>query len=265
MSVTARPAQGASTVLTVSRGLQVLRAFRSERTPLTNAVLVQRTGLSKATVSRLTSTLLSVGFLHRTPGSRAFELSSGALGIGHAFVASSAALRAADPLLRELADELGVSVALATGEGADMVYVAYRAGRGVATLRLGVGSVLPMATTAIGHAYVWGHPPAERRRLVAGLVQTAGARAQSVQRCIDRSFDQLQSTGSCGVLSEFQRDAYGVALPVRVGRCASVMGLSCGKAQMKPDLDASSKRLTPGLKQTARRLETLLADFEDLL
>jgi len=41
-----------SVTMTVERGLDVLRAFRAERAPLSNAELVRRTGLSKATVSR---------------------------------------------------------------------------------------------------------------------------------------------------------------------------------------------------------------------
>ena len=54
-----------SVTLTVERGLEVLRAFHAERTPLSNAELVRRTGLSKATVSRLTTTLIRIGFLRR--------------------------------------------------------------------------------------------------------------------------------------------------------------------------------------------------------
>ena len=35
--------------------------FRAARAPLSNAELVRRTGLPKATVSRLTTTLISIG------------------------------------------------------------------------------------------------------------------------------------------------------------------------------------------------------------
>ena len=78
-----------ASVLTVTRGLQVLRAFRSDRTPVSNAELVRRTGLSKSTVSRLTSTLLQLGFLRRVPGGREFALATGALAMGHAFVTNT--------------------------------------------------------------------------------------------------------------------------------------------------------------------------------
>lgn len=255
-------AASGTTLLTVERGLQVLRAFRSDRAPLTNAELVRRTGLSKATVSRLTSTLLQLGFLRHVAGGREFELAAAPLGIGHAYLASSALLRIANPFLQALADRLNVSVALAVGEGQEMLYLGYRASERVATLRLGVGSVLPMGTTAIGHAYLWGLPPPERRDLLAELKRTAGERATALEQGIRASFAELETTGTCGVLGGYQRDAYGVALPVVVGRQRTVMGLSCGRADVRPDLAAERKRIAPVLKKAALEFEALLADFD---
>lgn len=252
----------ASTVLTVQRGMQVLRAFRSDRAPLGNSELVRRTGLPKATVSRLTSTLLQLGYLRHAPGRREFELAAPPLGIGHAFISTSELLNAAQPSMQALADRLGVSVALAIGDGLDMLYVAYRASHRVATLRLGVGSVLPMGTTSIGHAYLWGLPLGEQRRLIAELKHGAGPRAAAVASGIRDSFAELDRNGTCGVLGGFQRDAYGVALPLFVGRDRVVMSLSCGKADVQPDLAAERKRIAPALKQAALHLEELLADFE---
>lgn len=251
----------APSVLTVSRGMQVLRAFRSERAPVSNAELVRRTGLSKATVSRLTGTLLQLGFLRNPPGSREFELATGALAIGHVFIASSGLLEAAEPSMQELADKLGVSVALAVRNEHDMLYVGYRASQKVATLRLGIGSVLPMGTTSIGHAYLWAQARAERARLLAGLKRAAGGVWSSMEAVIQNSFDELEKTGICGVLGGYQRDAFGVALPIRVGREGVVMGLSCGKAEIQPDLAAEKKRIAPELKKAAAQLQDRLADF----
>ncbi|MGE4244165.1 IclR family transcriptional regulator [Ramlibacter sp.] len=263
MSASAQAKNGA-TILTVSRGLHVLRAFRSSRSPLTNSELVRSTGLPKATVSRLTSTLLHLGFLRHVRGSREFELAAAPLGIGHAFIASSELLQVADPFLQELAERLGVSVALAVGDGLDMLYVAYRASHKVATLRLGVGSVLPMGTTSIGHAYLWGLPPEQRARQIEDLKKAAGSREAVMLRGMEESFSELFAGGACGVLGGYQRDAYGVAVPLRVGRDRTVMGLSCGKADVQPDLAAERKRIAPVLKNAATRLEELLAGFDGL-
>jgi DNA-binding IclR family transcriptional regulator len=242
--------------------MQVLRAFRSDRASLSNAELVRRTGLSKATVSRLTTTLLQLGALQRVPGGREFELGVAPIGIGHAFLAANDLLALANPFLQELADSLDVSVALAIRDDLEMLYLGYRAGHKVATLRLGVGSVLPMATTSIGHAYLWAQPPAERERLVKAVLQRYGANAARVERSIRDSFHELEHTGTCAVLAGYQRDAYAVALPVLVGRPRTVMGLSCGKANVQPDMAAERKRIGPVLRTAAVQFEKLMADFD---
>jgi DNA-binding IclR family transcriptional regulator len=261
VSASAQPRDGPS-ILTVSRGMQVLRAFRSARRPMTNSEIVRATSLPKATVSRLTSTLLHLGYLRHVRGTREFELGAAPLGVGHAFIASSELLRVAEPFMQDLADRLGVSVALAIADGLDMLYVGYRASRKVATLRLGVGSVLPMGTTSIGHAYLWGLDEEQRQRQIAALTQAEGAHQAVMLRGMEESFAELASTGACGVLGGYQRDAYGVAVPVRVGRERTVMGLSCGKADAQPDLTAERKRIAPVLKSAAARFEDLLAGLE---
>jgi IclR family transcriptional regulator, positive regulator for flagellar biogenesis len=262
MSPRATVREDASVLLTVERGMQVLRAFRSDRVPVTNAELVRRTGLPKATVSRLTSTLLGAGFLRHVDGGREFELATGPLGIGHAYLASSQLLRAANPLLQELAERLDLSVALAMRDHLEMVYIAYRASHVVATLRLGVGSVLPLGTTAIGRAYLWGLPASEQQHLLAELERRAGERACELEQGIRASFSELDATGVCTVLGGYQRDAYGVALPITVGRQRLLMGLSCGKAGVHPDLDAERRRIAPVLKRAAADFEARLAEFD---
>ncbi|WP_322045138.1 IclR family transcriptional regulator [Paraburkholderia sp. J67] len=245
--------------MTVERGLEVLRAFRSSRAPLSNAELVRRTGLSKATVSRLTSTLIQSGFLRLVPGRREFELSIGALGIGHAYLATNELLQSAQPLMQELADRLDVSVALGIQDGIDMLYVDYRVSRKVATLRLGIGSVLPMSTTSIGRAYLWGLPEDAREPLIEEHKRRAGAQGEALEHAIRASFSELESTGTCAVLGGFQRSTFGVALPVRLGRDRTLMSLSCGKADVDFNLEAERDRIAPVLRDTAGRLEAHLA------
>lgn len=256
---------GHATLMTVERGLQVLRAFRSNRAPLTNAELVKRTGLPKATVSRLTSTLLQVGFLRRVPGKREFELAAGALSIGHAYLATNELLQTAQPLMQELADKLDVSVALGIQDGIDILYVGYRVSRKVATLRLGVGSVLPMAATSIGRAYLWGLPQELRRPLIAKHKHLAGAGGEALERALRASFAELETLGTCAVLGGYQRGTYGVALPVRLGRRGTLMSLSCGKADVELDLQSERERIAPALKDTAKRLQALLARSDEQL
>jgi DNA-binding IclR family transcriptional regulator len=254
----------AKTMLTVSRGLQVLRTFRGERAALSNAQIVARSGLPKSTVSRLTSTLMRSGFLRHVAGGRQFELASGSLGIGHAFVESSPIVQLAQPFMQQLADELNVSVALAIGNQQDMLYVAYCSGKHIATLRLGVGSLLPMANTSIGRAYLWGLHADQQEALLVALRAEAGSEASYIQSEIEKSFAELAATGTCFVLGGYQRDAFGIALPITVGIERTVMGFSCGAVDIGSSLASARKRIEPALRDAAPRLERLLANIEGI-
>lgn len=260
--MTARSDATAGAVLTVQRGMQVLRAFRSERTPLSNTELVRRTGLPKATVSRLTTTLLHLGFLRRVPGGREFELGAAPVGIGHAYLAGSELLHRVGPLMQELADQLHVAVALGIRDHLDMLYVGYRASYRMGTLRQGVGSVVPLGSTAIGRAYLYGLPPDERASLLEQLREHEDEPAGGPARGIQHSFTELRKTGVCSVMAGYKRDSYGIATPLVVGRKRIVMSLSCSRAQLQSDLATESKLIAPALCQAADRLQDLLADFD---
>ena len=144
-----------------------------------------------------------------------------------------------------------------------MLYVGYKAGPQVGTLRMNVGSVLPMATTSIGHAYLWGLPTAEQKRLIVALTGQIDINATAIGDAIRHSFAQLQVSGTCAVLGGHRPGTFGIALPVIVGRRRVVMGLSCGKADVRPDLANTRKRIGPVLQTAARNLEHALADIDE--
>lgn len=248
--------------MTLERGLQVLRAFRGKRAPLTNGELAMRTGLSRATVSRLTTTLIRAGFIRRVAGGPEFELAPGGLGIGHAYLQTNPVTRLAHPFMQQLADRLNVSVALAVPDHLDMLYIAYRTSARIATLRLGVGSLLPIGRTAIGRAWLWALPDAERRRYMASILEAAGPQAGEVNRRIEAAFDDLRDTGVCVAVGEYQHNAYGIALPLRVGRVGVLMAMSCGGVELTADTGKLRHRIAPELKDAAAELTVLLRDVE---
>jgi DNA-binding IclR family transcriptional regulator len=246
--------------MTLDRGLQVLRAFHAERQPLTNGELVARTGLSRSVVSRLTSTLIQLGFIRRVAGGPRFELAAAIFGIGNTYLATNPVTRLAEPLMQQLADQLNVAVALAVPHHLDMLYVAHRYSARTSTLQLGAGSLLPMGTTAIGMAWLWGLEDDARDAHIARLLDASGDRAQALQAGFDAAFAQLETSGVCTSISKYQKNAYGIALPIRVGCFDTLMSLSCGAVEPKPDSHAITQRIAPALKQAAVELTTALRD-----
>jgi DNA-binding IclR family transcriptional regulator len=182
-------------------------------------------------------------------GGRKFQLGTQALSLGHAYVAASPVMAAARPLMQALADRLNVSVALAVGDQLDMLYVAYCKSARTTTLHFGVGTVLPMASTSIGRAYVWALPVAERRQRLAALAAQAGT-------------DGLEATGYCLSFGEYQRDAYGVAVPLRVGTQQTLMGLACGAAALGLDPARLREKIAPEVLQAAVGLGRALVDVD---
>ncbi|WP_332451066.1 IclR family transcriptional regulator [Burkholderia ubonensis] len=246
--------------LTLDRGLQVLRSFHADRAPLTNGELASRTGLPRSAVSGLTSALVDLGFLRRVAGDARFELGPNVFGIGQAYLAANPVTPLAQPFMQELADRLDASVALAVSDHLDMLYVAHRSGARIATPRMGVGSLVPMGATAIGRAWLCGLPDPLRRRQIAQLTKAAGPQANAIATGIEAAFADLRATGVCLSLGENQRDAWSMALPVRVGVSKTLMALSCGAVEPEPDVDAIRRRIAPALKQAAIELTTLLRD-----
>ncbi|WP_332451609.1 IclR family transcriptional regulator [Burkholderia ubonensis] len=246
--------------LTLDRGLQVLRAFHADRASLTNGELASRTGLPRSAASGLTSALVDLDFLRRVAGDARFELGPKVFGIGQAYLAANPVTPLAQPFMQELADRLDASVGLAVSDHLDMLYVAHRSGARIATPRMGVGSLVPMGTTAIGRAWLCGMPDPLRRRQVAQLTEAAGPQANAIAAGIEAAFADLRATGVCLSLGENQRDAWSMALPVRVGVSKTLMALSCGAVEPQPDADAIRRRIAPALKQAAIELATLLRD-----
>ena len=74
-------------VTALARGLDVLRAFRPGEAMLGNQEIAERTGLSKPTISRLTHTLLELGYLTYSARSGRYQLGPGVLALGYATIA----------------------------------------------------------------------------------------------------------------------------------------------------------------------------------
>ena len=230
--------------------------------PLSHAEIVRRTALPKATVSRLTTTLVQAGFLRRATCGREFELGSKQMTIGQAFIEGSSLLRRATPWMQQLAERLDASVVLAIGDQFEMLYIGYHVSHRIRGLGLGVGSLVPMGSTAIGRAWLWGLPCMQQKELIAQLVRNADGQGPTIQQGIHDSFAELESTGACSMLDGTRPDAYGIALPLHLGFQRVLIALSCGAVGTQPDLEAARSRITPELRRAAAQFEASVTDLD---
>ncbi|MBY0409414.1 MAG: helix-turn-helix domain-containing protein, partial [Burkholderiaceae bacterium] len=107
------PAQGPNFVHSLSKGLEILSAF-SEGEMLGNQQLVELTGLPKATVSRLTTTLVTLGYLRIDPATRKLLMGSRVLGMGASVQRKIGLQRIARPFMEKLSELTGLTVSMGT-------------------------------------------------------------------------------------------------------------------------------------------------------
>lgn len=259
------PRSDAPATQTLERALHLLKVFQGSAKPLTHAELVRRTGYSKASVSRLSATLVTLGYLQRAPDGVRVQIGVRGLRLGQNYLAASPLPALAQPLMQAFADRYNMSVGLAMADQLDMIYVQYCNSSKIATLRLSVGRAVPMALSSIGRAYVWAQAPALRQKLLFGIWKKSGASGAEVVAKIERAFDQLESHGYCLAAGEYQRDTFALAVPLTLGDPAVALALSCSAVGPIPDNAVIHEELAPALKKTGRLIALELGGVDSSL
>lgn len=150
-----KPRRGTVSNRSLERGLELLRAFGPGAALLGNGDLVERTGLAKATVSRLTRTLAEAGYLEHDVGRKAYRLGVPVLSLAQAMRSGSTVLQAAGPLIREVAQKRHINVGLAAADREEMVYLeSVRYNQRVSLRNIVSGQRVPMELTSLGRAHL---------------------------------------------------------------------------------------------------------------
>ncbi len=222
-------------VTALARGLEVLRCFPGGDSFLANHEIAERCGLPKSTVTRLTYTLTRLGYLHLVPESGKYRLGTATAALGSTMLADLDVRQVARPLMQRLATETDAVVALATRDRLSMLYLECARGGSIVTLSLGVGSRIPLATTAAGRAHLAGLPPAGRAELMERVRALDEAAWPALKRGIDLAVEECQATGCASSLGDWMQEVHAVAMPFSPGHGLPMMALSvAGAAQYFP-------------------------------
>ena len=207
-------------VTALHRGLDILRAFTpADRAGLGNRDLADRTGLPNSTVSRLTYTLLKLGYLIYDEGTGRYRMGVPVLSLGYACLGGLKVRETAQPLMQQLADDCGDGVLVALG-GRDehsMTYIACaRAAEGMISLQLNVGSRISLMRSAMGRAYIAGTSTAERAQIMAMIEAHAAPEDwPRIRAGILDAAEQIRTRGFYTNIGGWQADVNAVSVPYR--------------------------------------------------
>jgi DNA-binding IclR family transcriptional regulator len=246
-----------SFVIALSRGLDVLRAFQPNDGLLGNQEIAARTNLPKPTVSRLTYTLTKLGYLTPVPRFEKYQLAPSAMALGYAALANLGVRHLSEPFREQLMRETGGAVAIGGRDRHSMIYFG-QSRAGVVNVQLDVGSRIPIATTAMGRAYLWALPDDERTALLRELREHYGSRWARMRDGIERAGETVAKYGFAISAGEWQDDVHAVGVALKLNDGTGPYAFNCGAPAFRFAEDRLRNDIGPRLVAMVRNIEAAL-------
>jgi len=246
-----------SFVVALSRGLDVLRAFHPNDGLLGNQELAARTNLPKPTISRLTYTLTKLGYLTPVPRFEKYQLTPSAMALGYAALANLGVRHLSEPYREELMRETGGAVAVGGRDRHSMIYFG-QCRTGLLGVQLDVGSRVPIATTAMGRAYIWALPPEDRAALLRELRDHYGSRWARMRDGIERAGETVARHGFTISAGEWQDDVAAVGVALKLSDGTGPYAFNCGAPAFRFTEDRLRNDIGPRLVAMVRNIEAAL-------
>lgn len=217
-------------VTALARGLDILRCFKENETALTNSDIAERTGLPKATISRLTHTLCELDYLVADLRTGTYRLSAGVLHLGFSVLSAMSIGERAEPEMRKLRNGPNSHITVALGEQyqLDVVYLATANSVEDVSLAIRVGSRLPLFKSAIGKAILVATPEDERARIFRFAAAKGPQFEADCRAEVEAALREYSEKGFCSGYGSWRSDVNGIAVPVHSLASGPVYGLNVG-------------------------------------
>jgi DNA-binding IclR family transcriptional regulator len=259
------PAEDRRFVTALARGLMVLRCFGPSDRWLAHQELARRTGLPQATVSRLTFTLTSLGYLRHRAATGEYALSPAVLSLGFSVLSNFQVGRIARPFMETLAEHTQAAISLGVRHGTSVVYVAHCRSTARLILGLDVGTRLPFAETAMGRA-IWCATPPGMRALIAGRLQAENAALWPVREAgLQRAEADHAERGYVTSESEWESEIAAIGVGIDLGDGREPLALTVGGPASRLQGALLHENFGPALVRSGREIVAAIqaAAWED--
>ena len=241
-------------------GLELLETLADASQALSNGALSRRTGLSKASVSRLTLALQSRGLVDEARPSQGFRMGLGALSLGYPLLARWGLRQLARPAMLKLAQSWGGSVSLGLRDRQHMVYVETVRASDPPGFQPEVGARLPLLPTAMGRAW----RACADDAMLATLSDSAlpALDPQQITMARARARQDLERHGYCVSVGEWLPDIQALALPLALHLLGQRLFLNLGlpiRRRQHPDFPQTA---AADLRALAQLIERRWAEAE---
>jgi DNA-binding IclR family transcriptional regulator len=244
-------------VTALARGLDVLSSFRSGEKLLGNQELADRTKLPKSTISRLTYTLTKLGYLQYDDEAGKYRLGTASLALGSAMLSKLDIRQYARPYMQELADFAHTTVSLGMRDRLSMIYVENCRSQAALTLRLDVGARIPIASTAMGRAYLAETSASERNDILDCVRELDETKWPGIEQGVQRTLEEYQRLGCCTSFGDWQPDVNAIAAAFRMANDSTILSINCGGPAFNLSPEFLLNEVRPRLLELVDRLRRI--------
>jgi len=242
-------------MLSLARGLSVIRAFAEGRQRLSVAEVARLTNLSRAAARRCLYTLAVLGYARFSDGT--YELTPVVLQLGQSYLGSASIARVAQPVLDRVSAQIREACSLAILDGDDIVYVARAGSRRVHAADLTVGSRLPAFCTSMGRVLLAHLDPASLDRSLSRLKPVRRTPLTMVDKSLLRNeIARVKSQGYSLVDQELEMGLRSLAVPV--WRSGVVVAAVNTGVHVSTDKQTLQRELLPALRAAADEIGAAL-------
>lgn len=245
-------------VTALARGLEVLACFRRGEEALANSEIAARCGLARSTVSRLTHTLTTLGYLSHSPRTGTYRLGMALIALGSTALAGLDVRRIARPGMRDLALFSNATVGLGVRDRLSMRYVECARGEVPIALNMDTGSRVAIIRSAMGRAYLALCDEAERQSILDEIRSADDLAWPKLRDGVERALEDYRKHGCACSFGEWQATVSAIAVAFRPGGGLPPMAINCGAPTMIIEPEFLMQEVRPRLIALAASLEGVM-------
>lgn len=252
---TVRTSSSDGYVQAFARGLSVIHSFGPNSPSQTLSQVAETTGLDRAGARRFLLTLEKLGYVRRD--GRSFQLTPRVLELGYSYLSTLPLQSIAEPVVRELVQEVNESSSVSVLDGSDIVYIVRVPVKKIMTITLSIGSRIPAYCAAMGRVLLGGLPKKQVGLLLKESEITRYTRytitsRQEIMKAI--AADHAKGWSMCN--QELEEGICSIAVPI-VGRdrqIVAAMNITANLSRTTPSEMVS--KFLPCLKRAAERINS---------
>lgn len=249
-------------VVSLARGLAVLKSFGRDSAEMTLSEVASATGLSPAVARRFLLTLVNLGYLAQV-GKR-FVLTPRVMELSASYLESMNLAEVAQPHLQRIRDGTGDSVSLTVRDGLDIIHLCHVQTQRLLRFAVASGSRVPAYVSATGRAILAFEPEVRLTEFFArATLEPRTPHTLCTQEQLRAELERVRRDGYAVVVDELDFGITVVGCPI-ISDGVPMAGVSCAAASGYLPVEDFVASRVPLLKAAAARLSAELERFPTL-